>query len=99
MTLAPPVMRPGLIFTTRRTSTIRENLGGCVLAGGLRSRPLQASVRPLQSCLPGPRAPQVITDVETEYAQPRNLEVYPISVLNAAEPSVVGAGCNHVPGL
>ena len=34
-----------------------------------------------------------------EYTQPFNLEVYLVSVLNAAEPSVVRAGRNHVPGL
>src|SRR3989454_5666092 len=64
---------------------------GSVLPRQLRRRPFEPLLLPLEPSLAGPRALQVVADVQAQPAQPLRLQLDQIPVLEGAEATVVGA--------
>src|SRR5947199_3819299 len=64
---------------------------GRVLPGELRRRAFELLLLPLEPSLPGPRALQVVADVDAQPAQPLRLQLDQVPVLEGAEAAVVGA--------
>src|SRR3989454_10971538 len=64
---------------------------GRVFPRQLRRRPFEPLLLPLEPSLAGPRALQVVADVQTQPAQPLRLQLDQIPVLEGAEATVVGA--------
>src|SRR5438105_6878070 len=70
-----------------------------VLSGQLRCRALELLLLPVQTSLPAPGALEVVPYVEAQPAELLGLDLDPITVLEAAQAAMVGAGRNDVAGL
>src|SRR5437870_5756364 len=70
-----------------------------VLSGQLRCRALELLLLPVQTSLPAPGALEVVPYVEAQPAELLGLDLDPITVLEAAQAAMVGAGRDDVTGL
>src|SRR5215470_10845801 len=89
-TSAASVQAPILIPLARRRRVLARDLG----RGSFLSLLLT-----VESRLPRPRALEVIPHVEAQAAQAVGLDLDPVAVLEAAQPTVVGAGREDVARL